>query len=273
MPWARPSQTLWAYLELPDVYPLLIAGGVATSIALSMILVPKEPLYFSGPFLGVIVFALVFFLLTRLASKKVGPLFEMAQRHTQAGKVDLAIEAFQAARAYKHWQLFLDKQLNTQIGILNYALGKEDEAAGFLAKGYPKVPQGPLVLGALQYRGGKKDEAVQTLESAIRFNRDSAVLPNFLAWIHEQEGDRDAAIAVLHATSKVVRANEETADNLDRLKNGKRMNMKGFGQNWFMLKFETPQGMGQAAPLRKGFRQPATNKGKALRKQKKGKRR
>lgn len=254
------------------MYPLLIAAGVATSIALSMILVPKDPLYFSGPFLGVIVFALVFFLLTRFASKKVGPLFEMAQRHTQAGKIDLAIEAFETARTYKRWQLFLDQQLNTQIGILNYALGKEGDAATFLAKGYPKVPQGPLVLGAIQYRSGKKDEALKTLQSACRYNRDSAVLPNFLAWIHEQEGDAAAAIEVLHGTSKIVRASEETSDNLDRLKNGKRMNMKGFGQNWLMLKFEKLPGMSQAAPLRKGFRQPATNKGKAL-KTKKNKRR
>ena len=95
------------------------------------------------------------------------------------------------------------------------------------------------------------------------------MLPNLLAWIHEKEGEKDEAVAVLNGTSKVVKANAETSDNLDRLKNGKKMNMRGFGQNWFMLKFETPKGMAQGQ-VRKGFRQPPKNKGKAM-KSKKGK--
>tara|TARA_R110002072_G_scaffold20391_3_gene74127 strand:+ start:1755 stop:2525 length:771 start_codon:yes stop_codon:yes gene_type:complete len=253
------------------VYPLLISIGVALTSALAVTFsTPKDPLYFSGPFLGLILFVATFFLVSRLVGKKIQPFLEAAQRHAGASKVDQAVEAYEGARKYANWQLFLDKQINTQIGILHYAMGEEEKAAEFLAKGYPKIPQGPLVLGALLYRAGKTDEAKKALEQGMQFNKDSAMLPNLLAWIHEKEGDRDAAVAVLNGTSKAVKANAETADNLDRLKNNKRMNMKGFGQNWFMLKFEVPQGMAQGQ-VRKGFRQPPKNKGKQPKKKDKKK--
>jgi tetratricopeptide (TPR) repeat protein len=252
------------------VYPLLIATGLSLATTLCLILIPNDPLYFSGPFAGILVFAGAFFAAARLSGKRVQPFLEAAQRHAQAGKVDQAIESYEGARKLSRWQLFLDRQINTQIGILHYAMGEEDKAAEFLAKGYPKIPQGPLVLGALLYRGGKTEEAKQALTQGIQFNKDSAMLPNLLAWIHEKEGQPDEAVAVLNGTSKVVRANAETSDNLDRLKNGKKMNMKGFGQNWFMLKFEVPKGMAQGQ-VRKGFRQPPKNKGKAKQKAKKGK--
>lgn len=244
------------------MYPLLIAIVLSLVSALGVTFsTPKDPLYFSGPFVGVIVFAAAFFLIARFSAKRVQPYLEAAQRHAGAGKVDQAVEAYEGARKLKNWQLFLDKQINTQIGILHYAMGDEEKAAEYLAKGYPKIPQGPLVLGALLYRGGKLEEAKKAIQQGMQFNKDSAMLPNLLAWILDKEGDRDGAVAVLNGTSKVVKANAETSDNLDRLKNNKRMNMKGFGQNWFMLKFEVPQGMAQGQ-VRKGFRQPPKNKGK-----------
>ena len=252
------------------MYPLLIAILLGLLTALSITFATNEVLYFSGPFAGTLVFAGAFFLVARLSGKRVQPFLEAAQRHGQAGKVDQAIEAYEGARKLSNWQLFLDRQINTQVGILHYATGDEEKAAEFLAKGYPKIPQGPLVLGALLYRAGKLKEAKLALTQGMQFNKDSAMLPNLLAWIHEKEGEHDEAVAVLNGTSKVVRANAETSDNLDRLKNGKKMNMKGFGQNWFMLKFEVPKGMAQGQ-VRKGFRQAPTNKGKLNQPSKKGK--
>lgn len=263
---------MWAFLRKRTyaVYPLLIATGLSLVATLSLIFIPNDRLYFSGPFLGIFVFAGAFFLIARLSGKRVQPFLEAAQRHAQAGKADLAIEAYEGARKLSRWQLFLDRQINTQIGILHYAMGEDEKAAEFLAKGYPKIPQGPLVLGALLYRAGKKDDAKLALTQGIQFNKDSAMLPNLLAWFHEKDGQHEEAVAVLNKTSKVVRANAETSDNLDRLKNGKKMNMKGFGQNWFMLKFEVPKGMAQGQ-VRKGFRQAPKNKGRANQQPKKGK--
>ena len=57
---------------------------------------------------------------------------------------------------------------------------------------------------------------------------------------------------------KADKNSEATKDNLNRLQNGKKMNMKRFGMSWYALKLENPPAsMRQQAPgaPRRGFRQ------------------
>jgi tetratricopeptide (TPR) repeat protein len=239
------------------VYPLLIAIGLASSIVLSLILIPENPFYCTAPFLGTVVFVPTLMLLWRRTSDKVHPYFEKAQRLAQAGNVDQAVAALEEARAWSGWQLFLGKQINNQVGLLYFAASQEKKAIDFLRDGYARSPEGHLILGAALYREKKTDEAVEALENGIRFNKKSPILYNFLAWILAKENKKPAAIAVLERCMKKLKTDPETADNLDRLRNDKKMVMRVFGQMWYMLKFETPPGMGgQATPIRKGFRQP-----------------
>ena len=66
-----------------------------------------------------------------------------------------------------------------------------------------------------------------------------------------QEGSNQMAL-------KIEKNHEHTKDNLLRLKNGKKMNMKKFGMAWYGLQFEKlPASMRQqqAPTARKGFRQ------------------
>ena len=249
------------------MFPLLIAFGVSVSVSLGMIFLPPEPFWFLGPFLGIVAFFPALAIITRRIGDKVAPLFQQAQRQAQQGNIDQAVASLEKARSYANWQLFLDRQINTQIGVLSYGAGLEDQAVKFLEKGYPKVSEGYLILGAVQYRRGDLAASRDTLERGIRFNKKSPILYNLLAWILDKEKQRDDAIAVLDRCVKAMPAEEESADNLQRLRNQKKMNMKPFGTLWYMLKFETPHGMVQGQPVRKGFRQPPKkNKGGKKRK-------
>lgn len=238
------------------MYPLLIASALSLSILLSLLLIPEHPHTFLGPFLALVAFIPTVTLLWRRTSNQVRPFFETAQRQAQSGNVAQAIESLEKALAYKNWQLFLEQQVNTEIGVFYWAQGKEKEAIERLRQGYPKVSLGHLVLGAALYRGGQLDEALKALELGIRYNKTSPVLYNVLAWILAKENRRDEAIEALTRGLKALKADEATSDNLERLRNDKRMNMKPFGDHWFMLRFETPKGMVAQAPARKGFRQP-----------------
>ncbi len=262
-----PASRIWGQPPTrspPTVYSLLIALGVSVPLTLSLLLIPERPHYFLGPFLGLVTFFPIFMLLSRQVSNKVAPFLEQAQRQIQAGNVPQAVQSFEKALAYKNWQFFLEKQLFTQIGILHYGASDEKKAVEYLEQGYPKVSETPLILGVIQYRQRKLDEARQTLEYGIKFNKKSAILYNVLAWMLAKEGQRDEAIAVLTRGMKALKSHEATADNLDRLRNGKKMNMKALGQHWYMCKFEAPPGMSHMAqPVRKGFRQPPKRKGKA----------
>jgi tetratricopeptide (TPR) repeat protein len=245
------------------VYPLLIAAVLGIAVTTGILLIdPSDPYYFSGPFLGLLTFIPTFWLISRKVGDKVRPFFEQAQRQAQSGKVQEAIQSFEKALDYKGWQLFLAKQVNTQIGILHYASGEEGKAIEFLRKGYPKVSEGHLALGAALFRAGKVSEAREALELGIRYNKRSPVIYNVLAWILAKDGQEDAAIAVLQGALKPLKDDADTAENLQRLQNKKKLNMKPFGQLWYMLRFETLPGTAQAQPFRKGFRQAPKNPGK-----------
>lgn len=243
------------------MYVLFIAGAFALSVLLSLLLLPDKPAYFFGPFFAIAAFIPTVMLLSRKIGEKVRPFFDAAQQQAKAGNLPAAIESLEKAKAYKNWQLLLERQVNSEIGLLHYAQGKEKEAVDFLRRGYPKVSTGHLVLGAALYRDGGLEPAREALEQGIRFNKKSPVLYNVLAWLLSKEGKRDEAIAVLSRGLKADSADEGTIENLQRLQNDKKMTMKSFGDLWYMLKFETPRGYappnGMAMPpVRKGFRQP-----------------
>ena len=78
------------------------------------------------------------------------------------------------------------------------------------------------------------------------------------AWMLLKDGDRDRAIGKLAEAEKIEKSNESTRENLDRLRNGKKLSMKRFGPAWWGLQLEKPpaqyrQQAGMAG--RKGFRQ------------------
>ena len=248
------------------MYPLLIAIAVGTSITLSLILIPQDPFYWFGPFAGIVGFLPTFMLLTRRTADKVQPFFEQAAKQAQAGNVPKAVETFQEILAWKRWQFFLEKQVNTQIGILHYGAGDEEQAIAYLRNGYPKISEGHLILGTILFKQDKLEEAKQAFDLGIRFNKKSPILYNVYAFVLHKAGETDEAIAVLNRCLKAAPGDSETEDNLQRLQNDKKLNMKPFGQMWYMLKFETPKGMQVAPQVRKGFRAPPKGKGKARRK-------
>ena len=100
------------------------------------------------------------------------------------------------------------------------------------------------------------------LDAVKRFNKKDVLLHNFYAFLLRKEGQVDDAIEQLNDLQKKVPENEATIDNLKRLKNGQKMNMKPFGMTWYSLRLEKPPAsMAQMPPGgRKGFRQPSKKK-------------
>jgi tetratricopeptide (TPR) repeat protein len=245
------------------VYPLLISGAISLSIALSFILIPSKPSYVFGIICGLAAFVPAFILISRKIADRLRPLFERAQGQAKAGDMPNAIKTLEEARSWGRWQLLLGRQVNTEIGLLHYASGDEKKAVELLKQGYPKVATGHLALAAALYRSEGLEPAREALETGIRFNKRSAILYNVLAWMLHEKGKRDEAIKALGRALEADPGDEPTTDNLQRLQNEKKMNMRAFGDLWFMLKFETPKGMAaQAQPFRKGFRVPPKNPAK-----------
>ena len=148
--------------------------------------------------------------------------------------------------------------VDAQIGMLAYASGDEGRAASHLAKAGIRATEAQLTHAALEYRRGRKDEARQLLDVAIRANKKQILPYHVLAWMLLKDGDREGAISKLLECQKIEQTNESTQENLSRLQNGKKLAMKRFGMGWFGLQLEKPPAQMRAAQGmagRKGFRQ------------------
>jgi tetratricopeptide (TPR) repeat protein len=227
------------------------AGGVWTALEL-------WKTWQMGIVLTILVSLVSFVVISRILAKRIEPRFLAIQRQIQAGQTQLAISQLEEMRPLGRWQVLLEGQIHAQIGLLAYASGDEERALAHLEKASLRAPEARLALAALEYRRGQSQKAHQVLDMAIRANKKNLFLYHVQAWMLAKEGERDAAIEKLLACQKIEPSNEATSDNLSRLRNNKKLNMKRFGMSWFGLQLEKPPAQLRAAQgmtVRKGFRQ------------------
>ena len=211
-----------------------------------------------GIVLTLLVSALSFVLISRFLARRIEPRFLAVQKQIQAGQTALAISQLEALLPLSRWQILLKGQIHAQIGLLAYATGDEALAEKHLALSGIRATEARLAYAAMQYRKGNKREALEIVDVAIRANKKQILPYHVYAWMLWKDGDREGAINKLLECQKVEKSNESTQENLSRLQNGKKLNMKRFGMGWFGLQLEKPPAQLRAAQgmaTRKGFRQ------------------
>jgi tetratricopeptide (TPR) repeat protein len=211
-----------------------------------------------GIVLTILVSLASFVVISRIFAKRIEPRFLAVQKQIQAGQTQLAISQLEELMSLSRWQVLLEGQIHAQIGLLAYAGGDQERASRHLEKSSLRAPEARLALAALEYRRGREESAHQILDMAIRANKKQLMLYHVYAWMLAKEGDREAAINKLLECQKIEPSNESTEDNLSRLRNGKKLNMKRFGMGWFGLQLEPPPAQfrgAQGMAARKGFRQ------------------
>lgn len=240
------------------MYTILIAiligatsGGIWTALAL-------WKTWQMGIVLAIVVSLLSFVLLSRWMSRRIEPQFVAIQKQIQSGQMQLAIGQLEAMLPLSRWQILLKGQIHAQIGLLAYASDDDERAATHLALSGIRATEARLAFAALEYRRGRRDEAREILDVAIRANKKQILPYHVYAWMLVKDGDREAAINKLLVCQKVDKSNESTQENLSRLQNRKKLSMKRFGIGWFGLQLEKPPAQLRAAQGmtgRKGFRQ------------------
>jgi tetratricopeptide (TPR) repeat protein len=200
---------------------------------------------------------------TRKIMKKLEPLFGQAQKQAQARQFKLALKTLKGILPYAKWQVMLKGQIESQMGVFHYADKNEASALEHLAKGSVRSPEAQMILASIHFKNGNVDQAKEVLEVTIKFNKKQVLLYNALAFMLQLKGQKDEAIVILQKGIKVLGGHEATQDNLNRLQNGKKMNMKPFGMNWYSLQLEKPplSMMQDQFSGRAGFRQPKRKKG------------
>lgn len=187
---------------------------------------------------SVVAFAAVYILLTRHFMKKIAGLMEVAQRDIQAGRTEKAIKTLQSGFRYAGWQFYVKSQINAQIGMILYLKRDFTEAFDYLQKGFVRHWVAMGMLAICYMKRNKTAKMMETFDKAVAATKKEPLLWNLYAFCLEKVGEKDKAISVLEKGLKKVGEDERLQANIEALKEGKKMKMKGFGDLWYQFHLE-----------------------------------
>lgn len=244
------------------MYNILISAIISAILFGLSMLIPEMHWGFAIfiAFVGLFAAAMI---LTRRTMKGIQPVFMQAQKQAQARQFQLAIKTLEGLRPMAKWQLLLGSQIESQIGVFLYADKKEDEALKSLEKGSPRSPDSQMILASIYYRRGDIEKVKEVMDATLKFNKKNPLVYNAYAFMLFHKGDTAGAMAVLaKGLKKAVSDNEASQENLTKIQNGKKPNMKPFGMNWYSLQLEKPpmSMMQDQFSGRAGFRQQKKRK-------------
>ncbi len=187
-----------------------------------------------------VVYVATFFVISRIFMKKLGSLMEVAERDMQAGRIDKSIKVLESGFKYGKWQLYVKPQVNAQIGMVYYLKRDFRKAFEYLQKGFTRNWAAMGMLGICYMKRNKPKEMKKTFEKAVRVTKKEPLLWNLYALCLEKIGEKDKAMEILEKGIKKLGYDERLTANLEALKEGRKMKMKGYGEMWHQFHLEKP---------------------------------
>lgn len=251
--WNAPSRLKQIENKL---YTILLALASASLIGVASFFVPHMHWAFSI-LIGLIAGVATLIIASRKMMAKLQPLFVQASKQAEAKKFKLAIATLESLLPYGKWQVMLKSQIYSQMGVIYYAEKNEEKALECLSQGTVRAPDAQMILASMYYRRKEYDKMKNTFDLTIKINKKQMILYNTYAFMLKEIGENEKALEILQKGLKVMSDNEATKDNLLRLQNNKKMNMKPFGMPWYTLQLERPpiSMMQNQFAGRAGFRQ------------------
>lgn len=154
----------------------------------------------------------------------------------EARKVDEAEAVLRdVQQKYGRWQLFLDAQLEAQLGMIDYLQMKFDDALPKLDKGSWRNAHALICVGAIHFRKGDKEAAWEALTKAQ--DADSKELMTHLVHgvLRTRGGDRDGALAAVGRGLEALPDNDQLKRLQRRIANKKKIDVKQLPQTWYQF--------------------------------------
>ncbi|NOQ42776.1 MAG: hypothetical protein GQ563_09815 [Desulfuromusa sp.] len=186
---------------------------------------------------SMVVFALIFMLLTRIIMKKVGVVMEVAQRDMLANRGEKAVKELQGGLKYGAWQIYVKPQIYSQIGTIYYLKRDFKEAVPYLEKGFVRNWVSMSMLAITYMRKNKTSKMIETFGKAVSGNRKEPMVYAVYAFYMDRIGERGKALEVLKKGIAKT-SDEHLQENMNLLEAGKKMKMKGFGDMWYQFHLE-----------------------------------
>ncbi len=263
------------------MYTLFLAIGVGLFIALAPLPFGISAGYTVIPGLLVGVFAFVWMnrriakrveAVTQAADAEMAKMQQFAQRgpQGQAGMlrcIDQSVAILEKGFAFQKWQVGIGTMLNARIGMLLYtkwllgqqlkSAGRKVEGAGlaaaipYLEKSRIKGAKAKLLaalwpawamLAVAYYKSNKDlDRGLAVLEDTQKIAKKHGIVWSLHAWLLAKEKRTDEAIDVLARGKDAASDDQNIVANLQLLQNGKKMQMRGYGESWYQFGLERPK--------------------------------
>lgn len=219
------------------MYNILISAGAAVAALLIMLLV-KVP-WWGALLVAMVVFAGAFVLLSRATMKKVMAAIETAGKDLQGQRFEKAIRELKDALKYGKWQIYVEGQLNSQIGMIYYMKRDFANAFPFLEKSFFKNWAAMGMLAICYMKRQKKDKMIAAFDKAVQWTQKESLLWNLYAYCLNECGETTKAKEVLEKGLKKMPGDAAMKENLENLSQGKKMKMRNFGDMWFQFHLES----------------------------------
>ncbi|ADU66818.1 tetratricopeptide repeat protein [Desulfurispirillum indicum] len=192
--------------------------------------------------LSIVITAIIMYFLGKKFMTFLTKPFEESQKALQKGNYARAIRILEDGKRLKNWQLHLDKQMNSQIGVIYYLQKEYEKAKEYLNKGIPRHWIGVAMLAVIYFREKNYTAMKNVFNRAVKSNPKHPIIWAVYAWCLVEIGEREAAIEILSKGNKKNPTSEALEQNLAALQNGRKMKMKAFGENWYQFMLELPTG-------------------------------
>lgn len=220
------------------MYNFLISGGIAL-ITIAIIFIAAGPsAWWWAILVGLVLFGASFLLISRIIMKKILVIMETANRDIQAQRVDKAIRELKEAFKYGKWQMYVEGQINSQIGMIYYLKREFSTAFPYLEKSFAKnwVTMGMLAVSYM--KRNKRDKMKETFEKAVQWSPKESLLWALYAYCWTECDDIGQAKAVLERGLKKIPGDEKLKANLESLEESRKMKMKVYGEMWLQFHLE-----------------------------------
>lgn len=220
------------------MYNLLISGGAALA-SLLILLFGFKLAWWGSLLIALIIFAGIFLIFSRIVMKKVMAAIETAGKDLQGQRFEKAIRELKDALQYGKWQIYVDGQLNAQIGMIYYMKRDFSNAFPFLEKSFFKNWAAMGMLAICYMKRQKKEKMIRTFEKALQWSSKEPLLWNLYAYCLIECGEPSKAKEVLGKGLKKLPADAQIKENLDNISQGRKMKMRHYGDVWFQFHLES----------------------------------
>jgi len=220
------------------MYNLLISAGAALAVFL-ILLFGFKLVWWGSIMITMVVFTGVFVIFSRITMKKVMAIIDTAGKDLQGQRFEKAIRELKDGLQYGKWQIYVDGQLNSQIGMIYYMKRDFSNAFPYLEKSFFKNWAAMAMLAICYMKRQKKDKMIATFDKALTGSPKESLLWNLYAYCLNESGETTKAKAVIEKGLKKLPGDGPLKENLENLNQGKKMKMRNFGDMWFQFHLES----------------------------------